>query len=219
MQVPLRLSVSKASKLHLLAVAVAAALFPAVLATGAGLCPAQESRPVTVFVHGVEVACDIPPLVMNERVFMPDQFVYNILGYPFIWEPKTRSMRIGVPQSGVDMVRELPAYTGKTLAGGIKVKAVSYPSGYAIEGKDAVRWSLHGVMDRVTFSFGMPDGHREKSVGFQLLADGVVIAEETVSKEEGLKEFDFPVNKVKVLTVKSHDRPGGVLVNPRGYQT
>jgi hypothetical protein len=191
----------------------------AVLVPGSGRSLAQENQPVTVVVHGIEMAGDIPPIMMSGRVYLPDRFVADILGYPFKWEPKTRSVRMGVPQSGVDMAGELPAYTGKSLARPVKVKAKSYAVGFEIDQKNTVRWSLKGIIDSVAFSFGMPDGHRGNSVGFTLLADGKIVAEESVHKEDGLKKFTFNVSGVKVLTVKYHDGSGGVLINPLGCQT
>jgi hypothetical protein len=191
----------------------------AIFVPGSGQGLAQEIQSVTVFVHGLEVASDIPPIVMSERVFLPDQFVAGILGYPFKWEPKTRSVRVGVPPAGLDMVRELPPFTGKAPGRAVKVQAVSYPLAYAVNEKNSVRWSLQGVIDSVTFNFGMPDGHRGKSVGFKLLLDGNTLAEGIVNRDEGLKEYTFDVSGAKVLTVKYNDQPGGVLVNPRGYQT
>lgn len=194
-------------------------MFLAILVSGSGQGLAQKIQPVTVVVHGIEVASDIPPIVMSKRVFLPDRFVADILGYPFKWEPKTRSVRMGVPQSGVDMVREWPAFTGKALGRSVKVQAASCPLAYEINEKNTVRWSLHGVIDSVSFKFGMPDGHRGKSVGFKVLLDGNIIAEEIVNREDGLKEFTYDVSGAKVLTVRYNDRSGGVLVNPRGYQT
>lgn len=214
MKGPLRISESNLNTIRLV---VAMFIFLAIFVPNSGQGLAQEIQPVTVVVHGIEVASDTPPIVMSKRVFLPDWFVADILGYPFKWEAKTRSVRVGIPQSGVDLVRELPAYTGKALGRSVKVQAVSCPSGYEINEKNTVRWSLHGVIDSVTFKFGMPDGHRGKSVGFQLLLDGNTVAEEIVNRDDGLKEFNFEVNNAKVLTVKYHGQPGGVLVNPRGF--
>jgi|AGTN01.2.fsa_nt_gi Copper amine oxidase N-terminal domain./NPCBM/NEW2 domain. len=217
MKVPVRIFAPKLNKALMPAMAMVLAL--AVLAPGSGRALAEENQPVTVVVHGIEVTSDIPPIMMRGRVYLPDRFVADILGYPFKWEPKTRSMRMGVPQAGVDMVGELPAYTGKPLARPGKVKSKSYAAGFEIDAKNTVRWSLKGMIDSVTFSFGMPDGHRGGSVGFTLLADGKIVAEESVYKENGLKKFTFNVSGVKILTVKYYDNPGGILINPQGYQT
>ena len=219
MKVPVRISVPKLNKALIPAMAMAMVLALAVLVPGSGSGLAQENQPVTVIVHGLEVAGDIPPIMMSGRVYLPDRFVAEILGYPFKWEPKTRSVRMGVPQAGVDMVGEMPAFTGKSLARPVKVKAKSYANGFEIDQKNTVRWSLKGIIDSVAFSFGMPDGQRGTSVGFKLLADGKIIAGESVNKEDGLKKFTFNVSGVKVLTVKYNDGPGGVLINPRGCQT
>ncbi|GBF32631.1 hypothetical protein DCCM_0827 [Desulfocucumis palustris] len=219
MKVPVGISVPKLNRPLMPAMVIAVVLALAVLVPGSGRGLAQENQPVTVVVHGIEVAGDIPPIMMSGRVYLPDRFVADILGYPFKWEPKTRSVRMGIPQAGVEMVGELPAFTGKSLASPVKVKAKSYAAGFKIDEKNIVRWSLKGIIDSVTFSFGMPDGQRGQSVGFTLLADGKIVAQEIVNKEDGLKKFTFNVSGVKVLTVKYHDGPGGVLINPRGSQT
>lgn len=208
--------VPKLNKIFFLVFVTALLLTAPIAGYGPGLA---EEKPVTIIIHGVEIAGKNPPIMMSNRVFLPDQFVADILGYPFKWEPKTRSVRMGVPPTGVEMVRELPAFCGKSLATPVKVRAKSYAGGFKIDGKNTVRWSIKGVLDSVTFSFGLPDGHKGKSVGFKLLADGKIVAEETVDRDEGLKEFTFDVSNVKVLTVKYNDTPGGVLINPRGYQS
>ncbi|OPY56009.1 MAG: hypothetical protein A4E55_02330 [Pelotomaculum sp. PtaU1.Bin035] len=197
----------------------AATLFMAVLVPCSGQGLAEETQPVRVVVHGIEVSGGFPAVMMSDRVYLPDLFVAGILGYPFQWEPKTRTVRMGVPQDGVDMVSGLPAYTGAALAEPVIIKAKSYSNGFAIDGNNTVRWNLHGVVDRVTFSYGMTDGQQEDSVGFNLLQDGKVTAGENVSKADGLKEFSFDVGGVYVLTVKQPDgQAGGVLIDPRGFQ-
>ncbi|HBC93173.1 MAG TPA: hypothetical protein DCZ10_09835 [Pelotomaculum sp.] len=216
MNIPVRICGLQVKRVLLLATAVT--LFLAVLVPYLGQGLAEEAQPVKIVVHGMEVASDFPPIMMSDRVYLPDRFVADILGYPFQWEQKIRTVRMGIPQEGMDMVSELPPYTGAALNEPVIIKVKSYPSGFAIDRNNTVRWNLHGVVDKVTFSYGMPDGQQEDSVGFRLLKDGKIVAEEIVTRENGLKNFTFDVSGVQVLTVKQADeQPGGALINPRGY--
>ncbi|MHB8170838.1 MAG: NPCBM/NEW2 domain-containing protein [Thermincolia bacterium] len=194
-----------------LVLAVSASILTPVLA---------QEKPVTIYVHGMEVTSEVPAFIMNGRTYLPATFVNDILNINFTWDPKTRTViRMGVPQSGINMIKDLPAFTGKEMGGSFKVKGVTYSKGYKITSKNEIRWNLKGLFDRVTFSFGIPDGaYLKGDVGFTVLADGQKIAEETVDKDDKLKEFSFDVTGVNVLTIKPYKQEGGVLFNPRLYQ-
>jgi hypothetical protein len=194
----------------------------AIVASASILTPGlAQDKPVTIYVHGMEVISDVPVFIMNGRTYLPANFVNEILNVNFTWDPKTRSViRTGAPQSGVNLTNDLPPFTGKALEQPVKVKKVSYTKGYKLTPKNEIRWNLKGLFDRLTFSFGIPDSaYLKGEAGFTVLADGEKIAEETVEKDDGLKEFTFDVTGINVLTVKSYQQEGGVLVNPRLYQT
>lgn len=179
---------------------------------------AQVTQPVKIVIHGMEVASDVPAIMMSSRVFVPDQFLAEILGYPVKWDAKKRGVIVGVPESGIDLVRTMPAYTGTELKKPVKFEAENYAYGYELTPKNVVRWNLKGIFDTVTFSFGIPDGKKASSAGIAVVADGKTIAEEIITKSDGLKELSYNVTDVKILTVKYHKESGGVMVNPRAYQ-
>lgn len=207
------------SRIRLLIMVIVLAMVALAFILTPGL--AQEKPVTTIYVHGMEVISDVPIFIMNGRTYLPANFVNDLLNINFTWDPKTRTViRMGVPQSGISLTSDLPAFTGKALEQPVKVKKVSYTKGYKITKKNEIRWNLKGLFDRLTFSFGIPDSAYIKGeAGFTILADGEKIAEETVEKDSGLQEFSIDVTGINVLTVKSYQQEGGVLVNPRLYQT
>lgn len=180
---------------------------------------AQVTQPVKIVIHGMEVASDVPAIMMSSRVFVPDQFLAEILGYPVKWDAKKRGVIVGVPESGIDLVRTMPAYTGTALKRPVKFEAENYAYGYELTPKNDVRWNLKGIFDTVTFSFGIPDGKKMSSASMAVVADGKTIAEEIIAKSDGLKELSYNVADVKILTVKYHKEQGGVMVNPWAFQS
>ena len=194
-----------------LALAVSASILTPVLA---------QEKPVTIYVHGMEVTSEVPAFIMNGRTYLPATFVNDILSVNFSWDPKTRTViRMGVPQSGINMTKDLPAFTGKEIGKSFKVKGVTYSKGYKVAPKNEIRWNLKGLFDRITFSFGIPEGaYLKGDVGFAVFADGQKIAEETIDNDEKLKEFSFDVTGVNVLTIKPYKQEGGVLFNPKLFQ-
>lgn len=175
---------------------------------------AQIDQPVKVIVHGVQVTSDVPAVIMGQRVFMPDWFVSEILGYPIKWNPKNRSVTIGVPAAGISLVSKMPAYTGKQLKSPVKIEGKSYAQGYELTKNEAARWNLKGLFDQLTFGFGLPDNQRMSKAGFTVLLDGKALAQETVTKNDGLKPFRFNVTEGQILTLKYYQEPGGIIINP-----
>jgi len=175
---------------------------------------AQVTQPVKVIVHGVQVTSDVPAIIMGQRVFMPDWFVSEILGYPIKWNPKNRSVTIGVPATGISLASKMPAYTGKQIKSPVKIDGKSYAQGYILTKNEAVRWNLKCLFDQVTFGFGLPDNQRMSKVGFTVLLDGKALAQETVTKNDGLKGFRFNVTDGQILTIKYYQEPGGIIINP-----
>jgi hypothetical protein len=179
---------------------------------------AQVNQPVKVIVHGVQVASDVPAIIMGQRVFMPDLFVSEILGYPLEWNPKNRSVTVGVPAAGISLASKMPAYTGKPLKSPVKIEGKSYAQGYELTKNEAVRWNLKGLFDQLTFGFGLPDNQRTSKAGFTVWLDGKALAQETVTKNDGLKSFRFNVTDGQILTLKYYQEPGGIIINPVASQ-
>ena len=175
---------------------------------------AQVTQPVKVNVHGVQVTSDVPAIIMGQRVFMPDWFVSQILGYPLKWNPKNRSVTIGVPAAGISLVSKMPAYTGKQLKSPVKIEGKSYAQGYELTKNEAVRWNLKSLFDQLTFGFDLPDNQRMGKAGFTVLLDGKALAQETVTKNDGLKGFRFNVTDGQILTIRYYQEPGGIIINP-----
>ena len=176
------------------------------------------SRPLTVIVDGVETTSDVPVINKGGRIYVPVRFLAESLGYPVEWDEEKGMVYIGIRPSGTDMVDELSAFTGRKIKQPVKISAIGYPKGYVLAtgALGDVRWKLNGRYLTVAFSMGVPDNQRGDTTEFIVMADGKTLAREKISKDDGLKEFNYSVKGVKEFMVSCGSGKGGALICPRG---
>ncbi|GBF32635.1 hypothetical protein DCCM_0831 [Desulfocucumis palustris] len=184
-----------------------------------GVAEEATSRPLTVIVDNVETTSDVPVINKGGRIYVPVRFLAESLGYPVDWVEEENTVYIGIHPSGTDMVGELPAFTGRKIKQPVKISAIGYPKGYALVpgALGDVRWKLNGRYLTVTFSMGVPDSQSGDTAEFTVIADGKTLAKEKISKDDGLKEFNYSVKGVNEFTVSCGSGKGGALICPRGH--
>jgi hypothetical protein len=176
------------------------------------------SRPLTVIVDNVETTSDVPVINKGGRIYVPVRFLAESLGYPVAWDEEKSTVYIGIRPSGTDMVDELTAFTGRKIKQPVKISAIGYPKGYVLAtgALGDVRWKLNGRYLTVAFGMGVPDNQSADAAEFTVMADGKTLAKEKISKDDGLKEFNYSVKGAKEFTVSCGSGKGAALICPRG---
>lgn len=177
------------------------------------------SRPLTVIVDNVETTSDVPVINKGSRIYVPVRFLAESLGYPVEWDEEKSTVYIGMRPSGTDMVDELTAFTGRRIKQPVKISAIGYPKGYVLAtgALGNARWKLNGRYLTFAFSMGVPDNQSGDTTEFTVIADGKTLAKEKISKDDGLREFNYSVRGVNEFTVSCGSGKGGALICPRGH--
>lgn len=186
----------------------------------AGSESATPPNPLKVVVNDKEIYSDVPVVIRGGRLFLPVRFLAESLDLPVDWDAATRTVYIGARPTGVDLVRELPVASGLLIKNPVKIKGVGYPTGYILSDSlyNNLEWNFNKRYHNITFGFGVADNSKNRTAGFEVIADGRRVGRETVTKDDGLKEFSYNIKGVKVLVIKSNGGAGGAVINPRALK-
>ncbi|MEW6697477.1 MAG: copper amine oxidase N-terminal domain-containing protein [Bacillota bacterium] len=178
-----------------------------------------SNRPLTVIVDNIEKTSDVPLIHKGGRIYVPVRFLSESLGYPVEYVEGQRTVYVGVRPMGTDLVDQLKAFTGIKIKQMVKISGIGYTKGYALSmgAFSDVRWKLDARFKSVTINLGIPDNLPEDTAEFTVTADDRIIAKVKLSKDSGLKEFNYNVKGVNVLTVSCSSGKGGALICPRAH--
>lgn len=192
--------------------------------TGAGIDTGGETgegvstRPLTVIVDNIETTSEVPVIHKGGRIYVPVRVLSESLGYPVQYVGEQKTVYIGVRPAGADLVDELTTIVGRKIKEPVSIGGIGYVKGYILAPGAFFepRWHLDGRYQTITFSFGIPDNQAEDATEFTVKVDNdKTVARVKISKDEGLKEFNFNVKGANVLTVSCTGGKGGALVSPR----
>jgi hypothetical protein len=177
-------------------------------------------NPLKVVVNDKETYSDVPVVIRGGRLFLPVRFLAESLDLPVDWDAATRTVYIGARPTGIDLVRELPVASGSLIKTPVKIKGVGYPTGYILNDSlyNNLVWNFNQRFQNITFGFGVADNSKNGTAGFEVIADDRKLGKETVTKDDGLKEFSYNIKGVKVLIIKSYGGAGGAVINPRALK-
>lgn len=173
-------------------------------------------KPLTVIMGGAKTTSDVPVINIGSQIYVPVRFMAESLGLPVDWDSENKTVYIGVRPAGTDMVEELPPFRGRKIEQPVKISAIGYPKGYILDPSPytEVCWKLDERYRTVKINLGVPDNMKDDTAEFEVKADGSAIATEKLSKDDGLKEFNYNVSGVKEFTVSCLSGEGIALICP-----
>jgi hypothetical protein len=178
-----------------------------------------SSRPLTVIVDNMEKTSDVPLIRKGGRIYVPVRFLAESLGYPVEYVEGKKILYIGARPMGTDLVDQLKSFTGIKMKQPVRISGIGYAKGYTLSmgAFSDVRWKLEGRFQSVTINLGIPDKLPEDTAEFTVTADEKIIAKIKLSKDSGLKEFNYNIKGVNVLSVSCSSGKGGALISPRAH--
>lgn len=178
-----------------------------------------SSRPLTVIVDNIEKTSDVPVIHKGGHIYVPVRVLSESLGYPVEYVEGQMTVYVGVRPMGTDLVNQLKSLTGIKIKQPVKISGIGYTKGYSLSqgAFSDVRWKLDGRFRSVTINLGIPDNLPEDTAEFTVTADDKIIGKVKLSKDHGLKEFNYNVKGVNVLAVSCSSGKGGALISPRAH--
>jgi hypothetical protein len=172
---------------------------------------------VRLYVNGKEIFCEVPPFIKGGRTFVPIRCVVESLQIPVKWSSAKRSVLVGIPPEGVDLVNDIPAYEGNDLKikSNVTIEGTKYNNGYILESwvyKNKIVWNLGGNYNYIKLYSEFKDGAGNGGMDLVFSADGQEINRETIIHGSGMKDIVVDVTGKRILTITA-ERSSDLNIN------